>query len=800
MEYTRIMRDIWPAAALGLVLGAAVFGCAAGGAAGKADAADSFVPNRSAPVSDRRPDLSGSSTDRDPAGRAETAPRPDGGRDAPKDAPAAADAIPGSEIWLIGTAVSAQFDFAASEVKRALEKQGLSVVFKTWADASAPGSAPRIYLGLASTEARMLLATHGGKALPATMGEQTFAVRAIAGAKSYWALGGDAAGIIYGGLALADAIEWHGLAGVKDADGTPYIRRRGVKFNIPLDARTPSYSDNADAATHNVAAVWDIEFWKRFLDGMARSRLNVLSLWSLHPFPSMVKVPEYPNVALADVKTTSARWHTRYALEGFDMVNDDVLTNLVHVKTISIDDKIKFWREVMKYAKDRGIETYVFTWNIFVWGAQGKYGITTDQTNTTTIDYVRKSVRELILTYPDLAGLGITAGEQMQKRTDEFSKEQWLWKTYGEGVRDALARTPGRSVRMVHRQHQGSVSSILADWKAYPGPFDLSFKYAQAHVYSGTKPPFIASFLTRLPAGTKTWLTLRNDDIYYHRFGDPEYVREYIRNIPRAQVEGFMFGPDGYIIGRDFLSIGPDAVAGRLEIERQWMAYASWGRLAYDPATPAESFQSLVTTKFPTARPDFAAGWRQASRIIPLVSRYHWEDLDFQWYPEGSTSHPTEAKGYHDVQDFVNGNKMPGTMLLSVKDYADMIRQGMTVTRDGPVQVADELKMLATAALAAGQGSEVVTDKELRSTMADLAALGHLGNFYAEKILGAADLALGRKPAALGHLQQAVAHARSYAAVNKPRYKGQFLTRIGQFDWDLFVKNAEADLSAAGGN
>ena len=56
-----------------------------------------------------------------------------------------------------------------------------------------------------------------------------------------------------------------------------------------------------------------------------------------------------------------------------------------------------------------------FTWNIFVWGAEGKYGITADQDNPTTIDYFRASVRETVLTYPLLAGMGITAGENMQK-------------------------------------------------------------------------------------------------------------------------------------------------------------------------------------------------------------------------------------------------------------------------------------------------------------------------------------------------------------------------------------------------
>jgi hypothetical protein len=98
----------------------------------------------------------------------------------------------------------------------------------------------------------------------------------------------------------------------------------------------------------------------------------------------------------------------------------------------------------MQYANERGIDVYWFTWNIFTWGAEGKYGITKDQTNTATIDYIRKSVRETVLTYPLLAGMGITGGEQMQERRDEFSKEHRLWKTYGEGIRDALQEQPAR--------------------------------------------------------------------------------------------------------------------------------------------------------------------------------------------------------------------------------------------------------------------------------------------------------------------------------------------------------------------
>ena len=88
------------------------------------------------------------------------------------------------------------------------------------------------------------------------------------------------------------------LDSLKDSDHTPHIAQRGIKFNIPLDLRTPSYSDNSDSAQANIPEMWSMEFWREFLDEMARHRFNVLSLWSLNPFPSIVKVPEYPDVAL----------------------------------------------------------------------------------------------------------------------------------------------------------------------------------------------------------------------------------------------------------------------------------------------------------------------------------------------------------------------------------------------------------------------------------------------------------------------------------------------------------------------
>ena len=156
------------------------------------------------------------------------------------------------------------------------------------------------------------------------------------------------------------------------------------------------YDDTGDAAQMNIETMWEFSFWKDYLDNMARYRYNVLSLWNLHQFPSMVKVPEYPDVALNDV-----------------YVRDDVHSGakLHIVKKISIDEKIAYWKKVFKYADDRGIDIHMYHWNVFVNGAEGKHGIEQRQDSPEAIEYLRKSVKQFMLTYPTVKGIGVTAGE-----------------------------------------------------------------------------------------------------------------------------------------------------------------------------------------------------------------------------------------------------------------------------------------------------------------------------------------------------------------------------------------------------
>lgn len=617
--------------------------------------------------------------------------------------------------------------------------------------------------------------------------------------------GADACGVMYGGLDLAEAIRFGTLDELKATEHAPFIARRGLKFNIPLDARTPSYSDAGDAAQQNIPEMWSLDFWREFLDAMARHRFNVLSLWNLHPFPSLVQVPEYPEVALADVMRTTVKFDATYSLSGSDMVRPSHLANLETVKKMTLAQKIQFWREVMQYARDRGIEIYLFTWNIFTWGAEGKYGITSAQDNPITIDYFRKSVRETLLTYPLLAGFGITAGEHMQNLKGDLSNEKWLWKTYGEGIRDVKKLQPGRSIRLIHRFHQTGMKAIMDEWKEYPDVFDFSYKYSVAHMYSSPTPPFAKQTLAELPAGRRTWMTVRNDDIYSFRWGDPEYARAYLKALPGPdQMAGYYMGPDGYIWGREFISTEPEAPR-QLVLNKQWYSFMIWGRLSFDPELPDALFEKALAARFPQVPGEkLYAASSAASKIIPQITRFFWGDIDLKWFPEACLSHP-QHQGWYTVKHFMEGQTMPGAGILNVRTYCDRLLANQPMDGITPLDVAAALKTQAQNTLQIlTQLPDPPADKELRLTLGDLRAMAHLGNYYSEKILGATDLALfdrtgsaDRKNTAIRHLETALEHWQRYAAIATSQYQPQLLTRIGYVDLNRLTDKVAADITMA---
>ena len=655
--------------------------------------------------------------------------------------------------------------FAGEEIRHEAALRGLTLGS---ADAAAPADAIHISLALEAPAGTTAIAQ-----------SYRIRVRNENGRRAITVRGADAAGVMYGGLEVAEAIRTGTLDSLGNSDHAPHIAQRGLKLNIPLDLRTPTYTDPSDAAQANIPEMWSLDYWRELLDDMARHRYNVLSLWTLHPFPSIVQVPEFPHVALDDVWRTTAKFDDKFSSSGDGFVRPEMLAQHEVVKRITIAQKIQFWRKVMQIAHDRGVDVYWFLWNVFLYGAEGKDGLTADKGAPRTIEYFRASVRETIKTYPLLAGFGITAGESMPADLGGMTKEHWLWMTYGEGIRDGLKDTPGRKFRLIHRFHMTALSDIKQEFAQLPCTLDLSFKYAIAHMYSVPNPGMIKPVLPLLSPELRCWLTVRNDDIYSFRWADADYARAFIQAIPDPdKIAGFYMGCDGYLWGRDFLS--KDAGAPRQTVlHKQWLSFALWGRLAYEPDLPAATFDRLTAARFPGADvPKLTAAWADASKTFPDITRFFWGDIDLKWFPEACR----RKGGFYTVRHFIEGGTMPGAGVLNILEWRSCRLANQTPAGVTPLEIATTLETNATSALqslpelrraAVAPGSA----KEYLATLGDIEAMAHLGLYYAAKIRGACDLALFDKTSdtrqqasAVRYLEAALEHWKNYAAAYTRQY------------------------------
>jgi len=701
-----------------------------------------------------------------------------------------------------------QLFYAGNQIRKAATENGLVVTDTSFSGKEGNESIVVKIFSDPATCAEVSMSERLKK--PNDLGWQCYAIRIKnkGGQKIIFVLAADKTGAMYGSLDIAESIRNSTINAVTESDNKPYLERRGIKFNIPLDLRTPSYTDPSDAAQQNMPDMWDKSFWQLYLDEMAQYRYNVLTLWNLHPFPSMVKIPEFPDVALKDVWRTKEKFDDGYSHTGVNFVRPNLLASVEVVKQITIDEKIAFWKDVMQMAAERGIEVYIFTWNIFTYGAEGKHGIVNRQDNDTTIRYFRAAVRELVHTYPLLAGIGITAGEAMNSRLKgEYANEKWLAATYGAGISDALKNEPERKFRLIHRFHQTSLSEIKAAFHSYPGPIDLSLKYAIAHMYSITNPPFVDAAMSLLSRQTKSWLTIRNDDIYSFRWANNNFARQFIKAIPeREKISGFYMGPDGYIWGRDYLTRGTDH---QLILQKQWYSFMLWGRLSYNPGLNEGVFLQTLQRRFPSVPAQkLYKPWAAASMIFPWITRYVWGDIDLKWFPEANISHPTH-KGFFTVADYIEREPMPGSRIRNIYLWAKYRHEGKADSLQSPLAVADTLAALAGEALA---GLKVLPKRkpgsfsELDQTLGDIEAFADIGNYYASKMRAACSLAQfdqfgneADRQKAMDFLQIAKVYWGRYAFVYDSLYKPALYNRVGFVDIPRLQSKVNADIELVRG-
>jgi hypothetical protein len=600
----------------------------------------------------------------------------------------------------------------------------------------------------------------------------------------------DESGAMYGVLELVERLrKYRKLAIIPVCIMNAKLSFRALKFNLPWSSYRMNTSFDLQHET-----VRDLGFWQSFLDMMALNRYNVLTLWNLHPFPYMIRPLNFP-LATPNSDEELAEWK-------------------------------HYWTSLFRMAKERGIETYLINWNVFVSEAfrehyddkaiddkQFYFGdaYSTDQIK----QYNRESITQVIDEYPDLAGLGTSLGERMENMTPK-AKQAWIEDVYYEGMKNA-----SRPVKFIHRApfsvDPHLTRSSIENNGFIPEPVWVEVKFNWSHAYSspnlllthgGSKG--MEGYWSPPPTHYKiTWM-IRNEDFFTLRWAQPDFIREHLAQNTHDYVGGYYVGSECFIPALDY-SHEEDSpqLTWTYAFEKHWLYYMLWGRLLYDPSTPDDVFTGVIGQRYgEQAEAHLLNAYSSVCRMPMALGSFFAFTWDFTLYAEGFLA--TDRAEYNSGKAFISlidllVNKPFNPIYLSLRDYADYIVNHKSL--DGfitPLQLADTLAADADAGLQALSAIPESTPA-LTSELLDAAAWAHLSLYFSAKLRAGISYALYEKTGDENHrkeaqqwleLPYAAQHWENVIEVTQSRYKPQPLMHLGKtlFSWELFRPEVQADI------
>lgn len=679
---------------------------------------------------------------------------------------------------------SAQANYAATQLHAALARKHYTLVA-----VGQPG------------DVRVELAVTPGKLAP-----EAFAIAARPG--SLTITGGDNRGLIYGSLAVVEQLDGgKTIRTLQSATEKPSLGFRAIKYDLPWD----SYRASA-ALDQHFATVRDVRYWTAFLDMMARNRFNAITLSNLHPWPYMVRTRDYPEA---------------------NPFNDREL-----------EEWRQLHRAIFRLAKERGIDTYLLPFNIFVSkefaaahgvGAQNTYPRYNTRGDMSPVikDYVRASISQVLEEYPDLTGLGISMGEGMGGMTTD-QRIDWVKDTYLAAIRDAH-----RPVKLVWnissietKEYQRTASDPKIEERKLreaieavdfvEGPVRVSMKFNWSHALSSTRLVQIHggkvgdTYFTPPPKNYRINWIARNEDVFALRWGVPSFVRQHIRiNGAPSYVGGYVVGSETYIPALDYFTLRSEHPQWTYAFERQWLFYMLWGRLLYDPATPDKVFADEFVRRYGAKGQNLLRAYDKASTTPLRLASLFYSQWDHTLYSEGMFWLDGRTMAYIGADALIRQPVLDPDY-VSVADYVAATRKGkrFAPSRMTPPRLADRLEADCREALRLVAGIRPGDDLALTYEVADVKTWAHLGLHLAAKLRGAVALQMFRtsgdpaaKEQAVAKLQTALAEWDEVIAITGPLYKPMLLTHFtgqssalnpdAEFHWKSMRSEVAKDVELA---
>jgi hypothetical protein len=534
-----------------------------------------------------------------------------------------------------------------------------------------------------------------------------------------WVIAGsDPSGVLYGELELASRVRASGSlpAGIDDIE-QPLLKLRGVCIGLQKPEITYQGAEYDYRYTpRDFPWFYDKAEWIKYLDMLAYERYNTLYLWNGEPFPSLLKLPRYPEAQ--------------------------------ELPTAQLDKNIAMFKWLTTEAGKRGI-----------WVLQGFYNIHLShpfaeahhlpfhlsKPTPLATQYMRYVISQFVEHYPN-AGLFVTLGEALAPRYGA----QWMTQAIIPGVKDGLKAIGSKNEPpIVVRAHATDIQAVMKASLPLYSNIDTMAKWngeslTWTNVRGGVRRRFEQLAQESNVAIANVHLL---SDLEPFRWGDPTFIRETVANFPRIGIEGLHLYPLRYW---DWPNAGDNTHPRLLETQRDWIWYQAWARYAWDPFRNPEKEHAYWVKQFAGHYGTAEAGeklldaYTLAGPCQPtLLPRIAITEGNRESLALGMTMpQMIDPARFGPDPPLWNGDAPPGERLQQYVDeeFHHQPHHGQT-----PIGVSDQTIQWSTEALAAARAAApyVTRNKaEYERVVNDMHAINLLMLYYNAKIKAAEQVLL----------------------------------------------------------
>ena len=598
-------------------------------------------------------------------------------------------------------------------------------------------------------------ALHRSLPMPAPAGPESLCVRHLntRGKKALLVSGGDDRGLMYALLDVADRIGWaadpaHPLSEVRDTTEQPAVAERALSIYTMHRGHFESF-------------FFDENYWRRYLDLLARNRFNSFALLFAYEAAGYF-APAYPYF---------------FDVQGFPEIRVVDLTREQQQRNLAA------LRRLIRMAHERGLNFTVGLWDhIYRGGVQGP------------TQYAKKPTPGLVWGLHDknLTPYITAALTQFLKLLPEVDGIQF--RMHGEsGLRPAEMKQFWESLYQVMQQHGGRTRFTFRI-KEFPDDLidravelGLNFRLATKYWAEQMGLPFHPTHINRQNQFDRRhsyadvlrypqryqlhWRLWNGGTSRILLWGDPDYARRFAASTHLYDGEGFEVNEPlaTKMAGQPhdlppFQLLRPQYRYYDYEFERYWHFFQVFGRLGYNPATPAEVWQKEFEKRFGReAAPYVEQALHRASQVLPRIIAYCFP---YNRFP--TTRGWVEKQRLEDLSVYARAEPSDTEQFQSFDEAALGLLEGSESAKIHPLQTSRWFAATSAAVFSLAAEAEkragAHRNQEFISTLVDLRILANLALYHSRRIHAGLSLALFNRTRDRKDLDQAITHERSAIA------------------------------------